>query len=542
MFRNLEIYSSIDRMVKKNVEPGSYIHFSSCMSRPNALINALVRVFYGKEGNFTISCTGLHSNANALALSGIVKKAIITFAGDNYPRPAPNRLYSRLFEGKPFELELWSILSLVERLIAGALQLPGIITSSILDSHLATDKVGTSLFLFPNPNQNGISEDISFKRDSSDELSQLAVYGSSLEVLRKHRSIYKKKKEADEEQYLALLSPLSPDYTFVHGTIADDRGNVLLTPPLGEGIWGALAAKKGILLTAERIVPYGTIPPEFVTIPGSRVIGMCEVPYGAHPQSMRISNQMKVPGLQGMETYCDDYDFMVEASEKSGSKDLNERKEWLEKYILCKGGHEEYLKVLGKERLENLKLSSIKEKYKTVHIQVNIKNEPATDSEQMIILTARSIIELVIRKQYKTVLAGIGAAHMAAWTAAKLLEASDFPITTLAELGFYGFVPQSGDIFLFSQLHGNKAEQLSDVTQILGTQVSKDCLGVLGTAQIDLDGNLNSTRLSDGRFLVGSGGANDIASTADCLVVAKAMKGRFVQNVDFITSPGRRVQ
>ena len=41
--------------------------------------------------------------------------------------------------------------------------------------------------------------------------------------------------------------------------------------------------------------------------------------------------------------------------------------------------------------------------------------------------------------------------------------------------------------------------------------------------------------------MVGSGGANDIASTADCLVVGKAIKSRFVDNVSYITSPGKNV-
>ena len=40
---------------------------------------------------------------------------------------------------------------------------------------------------------------------------------------------------------------------------------------------------------------------------------------------------------------------------------------------------------------------------------------------------------------------------------------------------------------------------------------------------------------------MGSGGANDIASTADCLVVGKAIKSRFVDNVSYITSPGTNV-
>src|SRR5207253_10039901 len=57
-------------------------------------------------------------------------------------------------------------------------------------------------------------------------------------------------------------------------------------------------------------------------------------------------------------------------------------------------------------------------------------------------------------------------------------------------------------------------------------------------------GNLNSTSLLPaGPFLVGSGGANDVASRAvECLVVTKAGPARLPEQVSFVTSPGDRVQ
>jgi glutaconate CoA-transferase, subunit B len=66
----------------------------------------------------------------------------------------------------------------------------------------------------------------------------------------------------------------------------------------------------------------------------------------------------------------------------------------------------------------------------------------------------------------------------------------------------------------------------------------------LGGAQIDMYGNLNSTMIGDDynhpkvRF-PGSGGANDFASfTWRILVLTPHNKRRFVEKVDFITSPG----
>jgi acyl CoA:acetate/3-ketoacid CoA transferase beta subunit len=68
------------------------------------------------------------------------------------------------------------------------------------------------------------------------------------------------------------------------------------------------------------------------------------------------------------------------------------------------------------------------------------------------------------------------------------------------------------------------------------------CLGVIGAAQVDQHGNINSTRLANGRLLVGSGGANDIASAAaEVVVLATCDRSRLLLGVDYITSAGRGV-
>jgi acyl CoA:acetate/3-ketoacid CoA transferase beta subunit len=67
-------------------------------------------------------------------------------------------------------------------------------------------------------------------------------------------------------------------------------------------------------------------------------------------------------------------------------------------------------------------------------------------------------------------------------------------------------------------------------------------VGGLGAAEVDRDGRLNSTRLAGGRFLVGSGGANDVASRATaCVVVTLARPERLPETVAYVTSPGQRV-
>lgn len=68
--------------------------------------------------------------------------------------------------------------------------------------------------------------------------------------------------------------------------------------------------------------------------------------------------------------------------------------------------------------------------------------------------------------------------------------------------------------------------------------------GFLGAAQMDIYGNINTTVIGDHDQpkvrLPGSGGANDVASFAQRLIIIIANQTRrtFVKRVDFLTSPG----
>lgn len=66
--------------------------------------------------------------------------------------------------------------------------------------------------------------------------------------------------------------------------------------------------------------------------------------------------------------------------------------------------------------------------------------------------------------------------------------------------------------------------------------------GFLGGAQIDPYGNLNSTCIGDyhqprTRF-TGSGGANGISTYCNTIITMKHEKRRFIEKVDYVTSPG----
>jgi glutaconate CoA-transferase subunit B len=67
-------------------------------------------------------------------------------------------------------------------------------------------------------------------------------------------------------------------------------------------------------------------------------------------------------------------------------------------------------------------------------------------------------------------------------------------------------------------------------------------VGFMGGAQIDQYGNLNSSFIGNWKEptvrLPGTGGGNDISSLTNMIVAMKHEKRRFVEKVDFITSPG----
>jgi glutaconate CoA-transferase subunit B len=78
--------------------------------------------------------------------------------------------------------------------------------------------------------------------------------------------------------------------------------------------------------------------------------------------------------------------------------------------------------------------------------------------------------------------------------------------------------------------------------QAIASRYGKIDAGFLGGAQIDAYGNLNSTSIGDyyrpvTRF-TGSGGANGIATYCDTIIVMKHQKRRFIDQVDYVTSPG----
>ena len=140
---------------------------------------------------------------------------------------------------------------------------------------------------------------------------------------------------------------------------------------------------------------------------------------------------------------------------------------------------------------------------------------------------------------------GVGLANLASWVGVESLHRAGVDVELIAEIGLYGYAPRPGQPFIFAGQNVPTNKLLTDVMGVLGTLVSGPgtrTIGMLGAGQIDATGAINSTYGADGSFLVGSGGANDVMSAADDVIVTVAhQEGRLVERVGYVTCPGDRV-
>src|ERR1700716_2063845 len=164
------------------------------------------------------------------------------------------------------------------------------------------------------------------------------------------------------------------------------------------------------------------------------------------------------------------------------------------------------------------------------------KFEAYTAGELLTILSARQL------KDGQVVFAGIGIPLLAATLAQRLRCPG---LTILFEGGVIGAFVEPGKLPPSTNdqrctIRANMVLGSTDVLLLL--QRGYVDVGFMGGAQIDQYGNLNSSFIGDPAKpktrLPGTGGDNDIASLTQMIVAMKHEKRRFVEKVDFVTSPG----
>ena len=159
--------------------------------------------------------------------------------------------------------------------------------------------------------------------------------------------------------------------------------------------------------------------------------------------------------------------------------------------------------------------------------------------------TAADILAIVSARHLKdgqVIFAGVGIPLLAA-TLAQRLHCPG--LTILFEGGVVGAFVEPGKLppSTNDQRCAKRANMvLGSADVLLLLQRGYVDVGFMGGAQIDQYGNLNSSFIGDPAApeirLPGTGGGNDISSLTNMIVAMKHEKRRFVESVDFITSPG----
>jgi glutaconate CoA-transferase, subunit A len=142
------------------------------------------------------------------------------------------------------------------------------------------------------------------------------------------------------EELLAVRA-IRPDVAILHIQRADAQGNAQAWGNFGVMREAAMAAKK-VILTCDEIVDHELIlsDPNRNVIPGFVVSSVVHEPLGSHPSP-----------TQGYSRRDDNFYFEYHKATRSREG----FEQWLEKWVLNVKNHREFLELLGKERVEQLK-------------------------------------------------------------------------------------------------------------------------------------------------------------------------------------------
>jgi len=479
------------------VRPGSTVHLATTHSVPFGLTYELTRQFWGRRPGFQLVTLGASVNVQVMIRDpGFLRRVITSYAGNVYPAPSPATVFQENYRSGGVTIENWSLLTLVQRLMAGALGLPFIPTNSLSGSGMEAENKGTGLAKVSNPFADG------------DQL---------------------------------VLSALAPDYTLAHGWAADSSGNILARSPWTESNYGAMAAREGVIASVDRIVGSDFVRShnEDLLVPSSQCIAVVDMPYGAHPSPCR--------GYPPEWGYSEDEQFLLDF--RNSSKDLTKLDAWAKEWVLATD-QAGYVKKLGLARMNLLRERAFPDAWKgqTSNAMKGLDlNAPPKPVEQMVLAMAQVCVEQVRAKGYRSILAGQGTSNLSAWMAYYMLAEERIDVDLMAEIGLYGYSPRPSQPLIFNSANIATCTGLGSALDVLGVQVTgarrQKCIGMLGAAIIDQYGNVDSTCVPEMKtWLLGSGGANDVLSgAAEVVVCCPHDAQRLWPQVPYATGFGDRV-
>jgi glutaconate CoA-transferase subunit A len=160
------------------------------------------------------------------------------------------------------------------------------------------------------------------------------------DVLKGNHFFYQIISPFEPKETLLAVRALNPDVAIVHVQRADKNGNAHCWGNFGVLLEGVRAARK-VVVCAEEIVPEEVISsdPNRTVIPGFLVSAVVECPLGAHPSP--------VQGYYKRDDAC----FQQYHEQTKTQLDFDQ---WAQRWVRGVAGVQEYAKLLGHERVQEL--------------------------------------------------------------------------------------------------------------------------------------------------------------------------------------------
>ena len=315
-------------------------------------------------------------------------------------------------------------------------------------------------------------------------------------------------------QRLAAVPALNPDVALIHAHRADMLGNVQVDGYQHMDVDMARAART-VIVSAEQIVSPDEIAerPDRTMLPHFAVDAVVAAPHGAYPHECYGRYG---PDLRHFDAYA------AAAKQDGPAAGL--------RYVQENAD-------AGFARLPQSGRPGPPSRPGRRRGGADPAMSDVTAEELMAITASRLLAD------HKVVFAGVGMPLLAS-AVARHRHAPH--LTIVLEGGIIGttLLPGKLPISTNEMRAAYGAQMLTDITDIfLYAQRGYFDYGFLGAAQVDMYGNINTSVIGTMERpkvrLPGSGGANDIISLCnEVLIVTQHEPRRFVERVDFITSPG----
>jgi glutaconate CoA-transferase subunit A len=292
--------TSMKDAIQKYVRDGDTVYLGGFIQgEPYAAIHEIIRQ---RKKELTISKAAAIIHIDMLVGAGCVNRLITTYFWS--PIPKPCHAFRRALEQQiphPLELEEYPLLALTLAYFAGSTGLPFVATKAML---------GTSFTQYR-----------SFLGEKKFKVIDSPFDG----------------------QKVCLIPGLNHDVGIIQAQRADELGNTQA--------WGLLASTKhginsckNIIVCVEEIVSAEVIKqdPNRTIVPGLRVSAVVQEPWGSYPSY-----------IQGYY----DRDFRFFPAYERATRTVEGFEQYLEKWVYGVEGRAEYMKKIGPERLEKLKVS-----------------------------------------------------------------------------------------------------------------------------------------------------------------------------------------